>query len=195
MVTKNNQRNVLEKDIPQGWKVLICGIIGSFLGILPAAIFIPGVYPVLPGMLALPWLWTVLVPICWACFVGWPITYFWSKWLHERVDECLRHHLFSAGELTPEEQVQYPRRIRWLPAWLGIFERAFYCLLIGLHIEGGAVFIAGWVALKMAGGWQLWSRGTTYGRAIFFSGLLGNTMSVLFGVVSGLVIRFYSNFY
>jgi hypothetical protein len=102
--------------------------------------------------------------------------------------------MFSAGELTPEEQEQYPQRLRWQPAWVGIFERAFYCLLIGLHIEGGGAFIAGWVALKMAGGWQLWSRGTTYGRAIFFSGLLGNTMSVLFGVVSGLVIRFYGSF-
>lgn len=92
-MTKNNQSNALEKDVPQGWEVLACGIIGSLLGILPAAMLIPGVYPVLSGICMRPWLWTVLVPICWACFVGWPITYFWSKCIHKRV-KCLRHELF-----------------------------------------------------------------------------------------------------
>jgi hypothetical protein len=74
MVKKNNQSYALEKDVTQSWKVFGCGIIGSLMGILPAAMLIPEVYNVLPGICTLPWLWTVLVPVCWACFVGWPVS-------------------------------------------------------------------------------------------------------------------------
>jgi hypothetical protein len=81
--------------------------------------------------------------------------------------------------------------VDWIPGWIGFFERALYSLLIGLDVGGGAAFIGVWIGVKLAGGWQSWSKGTTYGRATLGVGLLGNAMSVLFGVVAGLVIRTY----
>src|SRR5208337_2276734 len=108
----------------------------------------------------------------------------WSRALHKRVT-LLRSQLVSIDALTDEEKALPPGRLEWMPAWVGAFERAFYCLLIGLNVTGGVAFIGVWVGLKSAGGWQIWSKGTTYGRAIFFAGLLGNAMSILFGVVAG----------
>jgi len=42
--------------------------------------------------------------------------------------------------------------------------------------------------VKSAGGWANWSKGTTYGRAVLFVGLLGSAMSVLFALFGGLLI-------
>jgi tetrahydromethanopterin S-methyltransferase subunit B len=97
--------------------------------------------------------------------------------------------LIKVDGLLEEEKKSYPGRVPWMPAWIGLFERALYCLLIGGNVDGGAAFIGVWVGIKLAGGWQVWSKGTTYGRAIFFSGLLGNAMSVIYGIVAGLVIK------
>jgi hypothetical protein len=168
-------------SVPQGWEVFASGTIGSLLGIVPALMLLPGA-PTLPSP------WKVVLPICWACFVGWPVTYIWSAALHKRI-AALRSELIAAEALTLEERKQYPGRVPWMPAWIGLFERALYCLLIGLDVAGGATFIGVWVGIKLAGGWQVWSKGTTYGRAILFAGLLGNAMSVLFGVVAGLATR------
>jgi len=168
-------------SIPQGWQVLVWGIVGSLLGIAPAVLL-------LPGMPVITQPWKVLAPICWACFIGWPVTYYWTDALHKRIAD-LRKRLESLGILTDEEMKQYPGRVPWLIVWIGLFERAFYAILIGMDIAGGATFIGVWIGIKLAGGWQAWSKGTTHGRAVLFASLLGNAMSMLYGVIAGLVIR------
>lgn len=160
---KNKQVNV-----PQG-RVLLWGIIGIILGSMPTFLLLPE-----KPIMASPW--SFIVPLFWACLMGWPITYCWSASLHKSIADL-------------KEKEQDPFRVPWMPIWIGLFERAFYCIIIGLSVKGGAAFISVWVGIKLAGGWQLWSKGTTYGRAIFFSGLLGNAMSILFGLVAGIVIR------
>lgn len=167
--------------VPQGGAVAASGIIGVVLACLPAIALLPSV-PALHKSLHF------IGPVLWACLVGWPVTYFWSKALHKRI-ALLRQELMNVDGLLDEEKQSYPGRVPWMPAWIGLFERAFYSVLIGLDVEGGAAFIGVWIGLKLAGGWQLWSTGSTYGRAIFFSGLLGNIMSAAFGLVAGLVIR------
>ena len=168
-------------QVPQGAEVLFWGIFGVVLAILPTLLLLPGA----PRLHA-PW--STIAPILWACFVGWPATYYWSGALHKRI-AVLRNELDKVNSLLPEEKKQYPGRVPWMPAWIGLFERAFYAALIGLGVEGAAGFIGVWIGFKLAGGWQVWSKGTTYGRAIFFSGLLGNAMSIAFGFVGGFVIR------
>ena len=79
-------------------------------------------------------------------------------------------------------------RVRWIPITVGGFERAIITTLVRWNVSGSAAFIGAWVAVKTAGGWASWSKETTYGRAILFIGLLGNALSILFGLVGGLMI-------
>ncbi len=171
------------KDTPHKWLVSILGISGILVGIAPAILLLPSPLTTPP----LP----ILISICWAPLAGIPITSAWAKALHKRVSVLKTHVDFKTGA-EPDVQEPEAERVDWIPAWIGFFERLLYSLLIGLDIGGGAAFIGVWIGVKLAGGWQSWSKGTTYGRATFFVSLLGNAMSVLFGVVAGLVIRAYT---
>jgi len=169
--------------VPQGWKVFAVGLFGSLMGIAPISLLFISRHELRP-------VWTVLAILLWASVAGGLVTYYWSTALHDRV-AALRRQLDAAGLLTPDERDRHPWRLEWMPAWLGIFERMLYCFLIGLNVAGGAAFVGAWVVLKMAGGWQSWSKGSMHGQALFIAGLLGNAMSVLFGVVAGIVLRSY----
>ena len=171
-------------QLQQGASVLLWGVLGILLAFVPAFLLLPQL-PRPNGFRC------ALLSGLWACFVGLPVTYYWSKALHDRLHN-LREQLHSANVLLDDEKKQYPGRLRWMPAWLGLFERAFYSILIGLDVAGGAAFVGVWIALKLAGGWQVRSKGTMYGHAIFVAGLLGNSMSVMFGLVAGLVIRAFT---
>jgi hypothetical protein len=105
-----------------------------------------------------------------------PVTFLWSWLLHKLV---AKH---KTAEDTQAE------RVLWIPLLMGVFERAIITTLVGWQVPGTAGFIGAWVAVKSAGGWSSWSKGTTYGRAVFFTGLLGSAMSILFAVFGGLII-------
>ena len=108
--------------------------------------------------------------------VAMPVTYFWSMFLHKLLE---KHKQQEDKEAT---------RIKWIPSTIGVAERILFTVLIGWNVSGTAGFIGSWILVKQLGGWNSWGKGTTYNRAVFFVGLLGNTMSVLFGVVGGLII-------
>jgi hypothetical protein len=168
-------------SIPAGWRVAVWGLLGAALAAAPAGLLlleVPKEYRP----------WTVVGLVLWAVLVGHFVTSGWVSALHERIS-YLRTRLERHGLLSDDEQKKRLGRLPWMPAVLGLFERAFYSMLVGLAVSSGASFIAVWVGLKLAGGWQVWSKGTTFGHALFFVGLLGNAMSVLFGVVAGLVIN------
>ncbi len=158
------------------------GIAGIALAIAPALLFFSSPLTTLP----LP----ILISAVWAPLIGWPVTSAWSKALHKRVAFLKNTVDFKDGTNRGVQESE-AGRVDWIPGWIGFFERALYSLLIGLDVGGGAAFIGVWIGVKLAGGWQSWSKGTTYGRATLGVGLLGNAMSVLFGVVAGLVIRTY----
>ena len=109
-------------------------------------------------------------------FIAMPVTAYWSRRLHAAV-VCLRQ--------DAEEEAT---RVPWIPLLVGLFERVIITTFVGWNVSGTAGFIGAWVAVKSAGGWQNWSKGTTYGRAILSIGLLGSAMSILFGLVGGLII-------
>ncbi|MFB0521205.1 MAG: hypothetical protein ACETWD_07240 [Desulfatiglandales bacterium] len=108
--------------------------------------------------------------------VGIPVTLWWSNFHHKRVQKY---------KTEKDEQAE---RDRLIPLLLGVFERLIITTLVGWKVPGTGAFIAGWFGLKSAGGWSSWSKGTTYGRATFFAGLLGSMMSLLFAIVGGLII-------
>jgi len=108
--------------VPQGAEVLFWGIFGVVLAILPILLLLPGA-----PRLQTPW--STIAPILWACFVGWPATYYWSGALHKRI-AVLKNELDKVNSLLPEEKKQYPGRVPWMPAWIGLFERAFYAVLV-----------------------------------------------------------------
>jgi hypothetical protein len=74
------------------------------------------------------------------------------------------------------------------PAAMGITERVMYTLLVAFNISGAASFIAGWMAIKVAGGWATFTGDKTrHGRAVFTASLLGNILSAVFGVAEGVL--------
>jgi len=104
-----------------------------------------------------------------------PVTLAWSEFLHWLV----RH---------PDDPKEKAVRIRWIPITTGVMERILFTVLIGWSVSGSAGFIGSWVLVKQLGGWNSWGKGTHHGVKLFFIGMLGNAMSVLFGVIGGLVI-------
>jgi len=177
MSTNNNPESNPQLPLPMGSKVLIAGTVGIAMSVAPLLMLID-------DCLGSYRRWLVPLVVLWACLIGWPFTYWWSAALHERIDG-----LKSVTRGVADADNDSPQRVAWIPAWIGLFERGVFCLLIGTEVPAAATFIGGWIALKLAGGWQVWSKGTTYGRAIFFTGLLGNMMSALFGVVGGIVVK------
>ena len=107
---------------------------------------------------------------------GLVVTYAWSAFLHR----LLRKY-------RPESESE-AQRIWWIPLLVGVLERAILTTMVAFEISGAAGFFGAWVAVKSAGGWASWSKGTTYGRAVLFVGLLGSAMSILFGLAGGIII-------
>jgi hypothetical protein len=115
-----------------------------------------------------------------------PITYRWSNFLHKKIETY---------RTETEKKVE---RIWWIPVLAGIYERVIITALIGFNVgfnisgTAGYIGIGAWMVLKSvksARGWQTWSKGTTYERAVFFIGLIGSIMSIVFAIVGGLIIN------
>ena len=168
-------------DVPQGGRLVLVGAFGMAFAILPALL------PLVPLDLA-PGPLAVAVPLAWAVLIGLPVAYLWTATLHARM-AALRNGLRKVGGLTVDEDRTSPGRVPWMEAWLGLFERAAYAALIGFAVPGAAAFIAIWVALRQAEGWQVWSKGTTYGRSVFLAAMLQTAMSLAFGLSAGLAMR------
>lgn len=116
--------------------------------------------------------------------VAWPITLWWSTWLHNRVER------YKPKPEDPKQE-EPAHRIPWIPITIGILERVLFTTLVGWNVPGAGAFIGSWIMIKALGGWAKWSQGTTYGRAVFGVGLLGSSLSAILGVAGGLIIHVY----
>ena len=115
----------------------------------------------------------------WWCFelIALPLTFLWSKALNKAL-EC---HLTWRDTKAD--------RILWIPAMVGFFERAVIALLIGWEVSGAPAFIGAWVIGKCFGGWGRWDKKSKYDRGLFFVGLLGSAISILIGIILGILIK------
>jgi hypothetical protein len=125
---------------------------------------------------------------CWIGYIiavvgGIPVTYGWSKLLFWLLDRYVPR---TAKEIETGEAAGL-ERVWWIAVMVGIFERILITTLVAYDVSGVASFIAGWIGIKMVSGWQKWSTGTRYARAAVFMALLGNVMSILFGLVGGIL--------
>jgi hypothetical protein len=116
---------------------------------------------------------------------GVPVTYVWSNLLFWLLDRYVPRTEDEAetGESAGRE------RIWWIAIMVGMFERALFTTFVAHDVSGVASFIVGWIGIKMVSGWQKWSTGTQYARAAVFMALLGNAMSILFGVAGGILCK------
>lgn len=128
--------------------------------------------------------------MCWIGYLisvlgGVPVTYAWSELLFCLLDR----HVPRIPEEVKAGRVAASELIWWIAVMVGIFERALITTLVAHDVSGGGSFIAAWVGLKKVSGWQEWSSGTRYARAAAFMALLGNAMSILFGLVGGILCK------
>jgi len=107
--------------------------------------------------------------------VGIPVTLVWSEFLHAKIQK------YRTGEDEGGE------RVGWIPLLIGVFERMIITTFFIFSVSGTAGFIGAWIAVKSAGGWASWNKGTTYGRATLFVGLLGSAMSISFAFLGNAI--------
>jgi hypothetical protein len=127
---------------------------------------------------------------CWIGYLisvlgGVPFTLAWSEFLFWLLEKYVRR----TDQEVETGEVAGRQRIWWIAVLVGISERALITTLVAYDVSGGGSFIAAWVAIKMALGWQRWGSGTRDARAAAFMALLGNAMSILFGLFGGILCK------
>jgi hypothetical protein len=80
-------------------------------------------------------------------------------------------------QLGPDH-VGHTQRIWWIPMLMGITERAIITTLVIWTPKLLVGFIAGWMALKVAGGWGLLKEPTPRNRSTNGIALLGSVISL-----------------
>jgi hypothetical protein len=88
------------------------------------------------------------------------------------------------SEIHELAKTKRPDYIWWIPACVGGAERLLYTVA---WINGQEKFIAVWLAFKGIANWKGWDQGGG-GRHLFNIFLLGNALSIAFGVVGGMLI-------
>jgi hypothetical protein len=93
-------------------------------------------------------------------------------------------HLALDAEQDPNAK---PGHQGYLPAILGVLERLLY---IAALLAGFAEFIGVWLVLKVAGGWEGWSKGRekVLGRHLFNASMVSSALSLLWAVVGTAMI-------
>ncbi len=105
----------------------------------------------------------------------------------------LQKPFYKAYALEGEEKAT---TIWWIPFSIGVLERAFITFIISNQLSGVTSFIAAWLALKMAAGWQTWGKekSTTYIRGARLLALAVSLISVFIATYAGIQIIKEINF-
>jgi len=74
-----------------------------------------------------------------------------------------------------------------LTVWIGIVERALFTSAV---LMGATAFIPLWIAIKVAPHWERWQRDE---RVVYNVFLLGNGLSVIFGLIGAWIASGYPN--
>jgi hypothetical protein len=111
---------------------------------------------------------------------GAPVTMLFSASLHW----LIRQLPTNGKDGTAETTARPGDRVLWIPALTGVMERFAVTTMCLLQVSGLGGFLAGWIALKLVGGWQRWKDDSTYSRALFAVGALGSLVSLLIAIVA-----------
>jgi hypothetical protein len=79
-----------------------------------------------------------------------------------------------------------------LPNMVGVVERSLYTTS---YLLRKAEFIGAWLVLKVAGAWRGWNKGYAgvEGRAMYQTTLIGTGLSLAYGVMGALLVRWLSD--
>jgi len=97
---------------------------------------------------------------------------------------------WSALEEIPKNEIDMP--YRWTSSMAGIVDRIIYTSSL---LFSAKEFIAVWLAFKIAVQWKRWEDKDDVGkaRASFHIFLIGTGLSLMYGVVGGLIIEWLKN--
>ncbi len=107
------------------------------------------------------------------------LTFVWSDYLHHKL----------RGAAAPDDKEAHEPRILWIPALIGVLERALFTIMIAWGVEASGAFCGGWITAKAISGMGPWNGDTALHRARIGVGFLGSGLSLLIGVVCGLCLR------
>jgi hypothetical protein len=107
----------------------------------------------------------------------------WLSWLGLRCffDSTARRQKWTVPEQATE-------RIPIQPVLIGVLERVFFTILVAFNISGVAGGLFTWILVKMLSGWNRITGGDeTWRRMLAFNALINSLVSLLFGVIGGLI--------
>lgn len=120
----------------------------------------------------------VVLGYLWGIIAGVPVTWAISAGLH-----------WGLGKTVRDPGTSDTRRIMWIPALLGVVERAIVITLLIWALPTAGAFMGTWIAVKAAGGWGTLKDGTLFSRCIFLVGLMGSALSILWAVCAAIWVR------
>ncbi len=80
--------------------------------------------------------------------------------------------------------------IPYFPSLIGIIERLFFTILLGLHFDVIASFAGPYLIVKMATGWNRITSTAPIDRAYSFRSLFGSLVSISIGILCGLLCKY-----
>ena len=126
----------------------------------------------------------------------------WPPWLiGYGVSVFVGHFLISRIREEAYKEIPHSERFRWHAQAVGLIERALYT---SSWVAAKPEFIGLWLAIKVAGQWKRWTeeqedptvlrwgkqeQETVPARAYYNVFLIGNALSITYGVLGGIIIE------
>ncbi len=107
----------------------------------------------------------------------------WAFWrfLHDIVVKTANNRKWNFEEGETD-------RIPLFPFLIGILERGFFTVTVAFVIPGVGGLIGSWLVVKMLTGWNRITKPQAQYRMLSFAGLMSSLVSILFGVLGGLIV-------
>lgn len=112
-------------------------------------------------------------------------------WISNRILDINFHKTARAQrwEFSPYDRFHIIEgRIPWQPIIIGIVERISFSIITALAPQYLATPILGWLGIKMATGWNRLQGPEVWRRMLAFNALLNGLLSILIGIIGGLII-------
>jgi len=106
----------------------------------------------------------------------------WVAW--EMLDKYFKRMARMKGWALDADDTE---KIIMQPIVIGILERLVFSFLVAMEVSGVSTAIIGWIALKMASGWNRIAEGKTKYKVLAFNGLIVSLLSLFIAVLGGLI--------
>jgi len=123
-------------------------------------------------------------------FIYYALGYVYSVWIGHLLLLSFSRKAWSALGEIPKNKKDMP--YRWTSSLAGMIDRIIY---ISSFLFAAKEFIAVWLAIKVAVQWKRWEDTKDLGkaRASFHIFLIGTGLSLMYGVIGGLLVEWLKN--